>query len=615
MSPFKFLVYYEEHIRRKFSELKAIFGHDNTVVTGSYLYQSTSTPVTLHCVYIDFDGKCIGPVSRLFEITRFDGECDITSLGVYALCYAGGALRQRLIVRGRMFLEVAGVKHMHYKGLTLDMRDEVDSQVVIDFEEAFVAHGNSEWRPQVKQLIDASKLPKVDVCGAAPAWLQGPIHSRNAGLHVMALFSWGTPTQTSPFQSTSTPTHTMPNRFSTPTLSRNDATRLAPIVILHPDYPPAERTLLYLRAVDRGGIDYDTALTTCGIIVGNIWSGFFAIRDQDTNALVPVARPADGILRGSSFFFQLPDADVADRPYPVVPRFQDWEFPHQSLPSPWKDLQLAVGSVGESCRMTDSMWALEKAHLVPLAAEEWWNREGLSRYLSLDLYSQKSIDANENSIRFRQDIHTVFDEKVFAIVPKFDWDDTTQASRPSLVTHIFNPAPDPYFNTRYHNIELLPVRCSVECLFARFAYTVFSPLSAAFFVSCQTSRRVRVHDPSTGTFTTETRNREQARALYAASQSRSVSPRKRSRPGDDGPGDHIRSSSAYRQDFGGAWDPDGSQADSGFGDRGTPSRGRSRKRPWEEDSEDAAEQQDRDARKRGRAEILVDSLGAEVERP
>ncbi|KAK3364266.1 hypothetical protein B0T25DRAFT_529681 [Lasiosphaeria hispida] len=357
--------------------------------------------------------------------------------------------------------------------------------------------------------------------------------------------------------------------------------------------------MLYFRAIDGGGIDYDTALTACGIIVGNIWSGFFATRDDDTNALVPVARPADGIFRGSpSFFFQLPDADVPDRPYTVVPRFQDWEFPHQSLPPPWKDLRLAVAGVGESCRMTDSLWALEKAHLVPLAAEEWWNREGLSRYLSLDPYSQKTINASENSIRFRQDMHTVSDEKVFAMVPKFGWDGTTRASRPSLVTHIFNPAPDPYFNMRYHNVELLPVRCSVECLFARFAYTVFSPFSAAFFASCQTSRRVRVYDPSTGTFT-ETRNREQAMALYAASQSRSASPRKRSRPGDDDPGDHVRSSSAYRPDLDSAWDPDGSQADSGFGERRTPSRGRLTKRPWEEDGEDAAGRRGHDARKRG----------------
>jgi hypothetical protein len=131
--------------------------------------KSEETPVTLHCVYVDFDGKALGPVSQLFVIPRFDGERAITSLEVYPIRYAKfaaaaapSAYRQMLIARGRMFLDVAGVKHMHYNGLTLDARDEVDGQVVVDFEEAFVARGNSEWRPQVEQLIGTSRLPKVD---------------------------------------------------------------------------------------------------------------------------------------------------------------------------------------------------------------------------------------------------------------------------------------------------------------------------------------------------------------------------------------------------------------------------------------------------------------------
>ena len=131
--------------------------------------KSEETPVTLHCVYVDFDGKTLGPVSQLFEIPRFDGERAITSLEVYPIRYAKlaaaatpSAYRQMLIARGRMFLDVAGVKHMQYNGLTLDARDEVDGQVVVDFEEAFVARGNSEWRPQVEQRIGTSRLPKVD---------------------------------------------------------------------------------------------------------------------------------------------------------------------------------------------------------------------------------------------------------------------------------------------------------------------------------------------------------------------------------------------------------------------------------------------------------------------
>ena len=125
--------------------------------------KSDETPVTLHCVYIDFDGKRLGPASRLFEIARFDGERAVRSLEVYPLWYAEDShvLRDELVARGRMFLDVAGIKHMHYNGLTLDVRDEIDSQVVVDFEEAFVARGNGEWRPVVEELIGQSKLPKI----------------------------------------------------------------------------------------------------------------------------------------------------------------------------------------------------------------------------------------------------------------------------------------------------------------------------------------------------------------------------------------------------------------------------------------------------------------------
>jgi len=136
--------------------------------------KSEETPVRLHCVYVDFDGKALGPVSKIFEIPRFDGERAITSLEVYPLRFAerdgSGAFRQKLLDRGRMFLDVAGVKHMHYNGLTLSARDEVDSQVVVDFEEAFVAKGNGHWMPELEHLIGQSKLRKHDdddeKCGA-----------------------------------------------------------------------------------------------------------------------------------------------------------------------------------------------------------------------------------------------------------------------------------------------------------------------------------------------------------------------------------------------------------------------------------------------------------------
>lgn len=80
-----------------------------------------SRPVSLYCVYLDFDGKRVGPVQRVFEIARFEGYRAVTSLEAYPLRFSRNdhrtgeiSLRERLIHRGKSFIDVATVKHMHY---------------------------------------------------------------------------------------------------------------------------------------------------------------------------------------------------------------------------------------------------------------------------------------------------------------------------------------------------------------------------------------------------------------------------------------------------------------------------------------------------------------------
>lgn len=132
--------------------------------------------LSLTCVYIDFDGRHVGPVLKKFEFKRYEGEKDASSLEVYPLRYhprdqneLGGDgkleeqqgapansdwLRRELIARGSMFLDVVGVKHMYYSGPTLDARDEVESQVMVDFETAFSAEESKDviQRPELEIL-------------------------------------------------------------------------------------------------------------------------------------------------------------------------------------------------------------------------------------------------------------------------------------------------------------------------------------------------------------------------------------------------------------------------------------------------------------------------------
>ncbi|KAF6825057.1 hypothetical protein CPLU01_10510 [Colletotrichum plurivorum] len=108
-------------------------------------------PFTLHCAYIDFDGKNFGPVSRKFKITPFGELKAVRSLPIYPFRYAKGVQkRQDFIKRGQMLLDVANFKSMYYMGVTLDKRDEIDSQVVIDFNEALADDDRRKaWEPTI----------------------------------------------------------------------------------------------------------------------------------------------------------------------------------------------------------------------------------------------------------------------------------------------------------------------------------------------------------------------------------------------------------------------------------------------------------------------------------
>ncbi|KAJ4388571.1 hypothetical protein N0V93_006029 [Gnomoniopsis smithogilvyi] len=141
--------------------------------------KSKHEEVSIQCVYIHFDGKQLGPVTETFTIKKFDGAREVASLPIYPLRFhvlrdsswrslqsksesseseddisrQVEDLRRHLIARGRKFVQVAAVKHMFYAGVTIDTHDEVESQVMIDFDEAFVV--NDTWRPRVTRLVGA----------------------------------------------------------------------------------------------------------------------------------------------------------------------------------------------------------------------------------------------------------------------------------------------------------------------------------------------------------------------------------------------------------------------------------------------------------------------------
>lgn len=124
------------------------------------------------CVFVDFDGKEIGPVSTTFTIKAFAGERSVESLEVYPLrlhrftahherkaqstSSTSQTLRQQLIKRGKKFFQAASMKleNTFYDGPTAN-GDEVESQVVVDFETALSSDNNfgEDRAPKIKSLL------------------------------------------------------------------------------------------------------------------------------------------------------------------------------------------------------------------------------------------------------------------------------------------------------------------------------------------------------------------------------------------------------------------------------------------------------------------------------
>jgi hypothetical protein len=105
----------------------------------------------------------------------------------------------------------------------------------------------------------------------------------------------------------------------------------------HPGYPDHNNILLVFPALDPTalpstttphsfGLHHETARLGCAIAANNRWDGFLSEDKQ------PVAVPLepDAILPAGTYYFHVPGPD--ERPYPVVPSFAHFQFPHGNLP-------------------------------------------------------------------------------------------------------------------------------------------------------------------------------------------------------------------------------------------------------------------------------------------
>lgn len=334
------------------------------------------------------------------------------------------------------------------------------------------------------------------------------------------------------------------------------------IIFRHPGYDDARNVLLKLFAPDASssssssassgiGLHAGYALTACSIVAGNRWDGWLSEhrhchggRDDPTRITL-CAADRDKMLDKHSYYFHLPhdddDDDNTRSPYPIVPTFREWPFPHDQLSPSWTQtappelfeqpqtysvsgLTTALRQRDVTCRITGYREGLQTAHVCPQAEEDWYLRNSMSRYNS---GNSESVDNPANALLLRADLHIAFDKPSFVFVPK-----PSDVESQQFVLHLLEPSRE--FESLYHNRAMQSLGVSVELLFARLAWTIF-PLVAGFLKG-KIRRRLRLSTISKDNGTEMApffASAEQCEDLVTRTpKSRNASPKKRGRPED-----------------------------------------------------------------------------------
>ncbi|KAF4932608.1 hypothetical protein CGCF245_v010379 [Colletotrichum fructicola] len=98
----------------------------------------TTSSLIIACFCIDYDGDQFGAQREFFEIKPYDGLKDIRGIEVYPAHYIGEREGDRLLARGRKFLDLMESSHMAYEGTTAGhLRETINSEVIVDFKMAY----------------------------------------------------------------------------------------------------------------------------------------------------------------------------------------------------------------------------------------------------------------------------------------------------------------------------------------------------------------------------------------------------------------------------------------------------------------------------------------------
>ncbi|KHN97408.1 uncharacterized protein MAM_04423 [Metarhizium album ARSEF 1941] len=276
----------------------------------------------------------------------------------------------------------------------------------------------------------------------------------------------------------------------------------------------------------RYGVHFETMLLACQIIAGNSFETAYLSYDRKGSNRVQL--PPCGILMHDHYFLHVPQEDDTDTTsYAITPNFQEWRFPN-ALPQSWGSVAVTPRDTKPSCIISGRMRP-EKAHVIPQSHDKWYTDNAMCDYSQ----GAKSVsNSDDNVCRLRVDLHRIFDDRVFAFVPKLD-----EEGHHHTVVHFFSTTNDSgdaalkYHNRKAHSLDSV----APQFLFARFALTVFACIKD-FILRGERRQIAVVHrgidsNGSPAWITREVQmDRAQRHSRYGGGGSRASSPSKRSRP-------------------------------------------------------------------------------------
>jgi HNH endonuclease len=322
-------------------------------------------------------------------------------------------------------------------------------------------------------------------------------------------------------------------------------------------HPAYESTRLFeIPAFDgeSGGIHHGTALLLCGIIADCAWDGWMSENKSGERLDLSF----DAVLKSSDYYFHVPPPasqstrDGCSVPYkwPIVLKFEHWSFPHLNPPPRWgfsgssnmpsfvsnpsvSSMSQAIRDRDVTCRLSGYEDGIERAHLCPRSAIEWFNNQEMDRYnINQSLSGASSVDDLANAVALREDIHTAFDKGTFVFTRK----------RNAWVSHFLAPTRD--LGPQYHNFVVeMPVVVSEAFILTKIARAVL--LRLPNFLTRGEKRLVKLRKDCNNIEIVELDGKALQRVFGLSDRGRSNSPRKRQRDADP-PSDFVIGESLKR---------------------------------------------------------------------